>query len=243
MKIKLAALSCLLLSTLAFSAFSSANQPIAEPIKQGLAKLGLTATSVKQSKVGGLLEVVTDRGLFYITENGQYLVHGKMFDIKDDIVNETENSLTKVRVAGVQEFKDSMITFPAKNEQHRVTVFTDTTCGYCRKMHSQMQAYNDLGITVQYLAFPRSGVQGPTFKELNAIWCADNQQQSLTKAKNGERMDLAKVKSCQAPIAEHYALGMKVGVNGTPSIVLENGTMLPGYQDPEQLKQVLTATP
>ena len=177
--------------------------------------------------------------LFYFSDNGQYLVHGKVYDLATGIDNLTEKSLAKVRISGVEEFKDSMIVFPAKDEKYKVTVFTDTSCGYCRKLHSQMQGYNDLGITVQYLAFPRSGITGPTFKELTSIWCAVDQQDAMTKAKSGDRTPAPQAKMCNMPVAEQYSLGSKVGVTGTPAMILEDGTMIPGYQDPAQLLTVL----
>jgi len=240
MKTTLLALSCLLLSNLAYSATDVTDKSISQPIKSALARLGLTPTEVNPSKIAGLLEVMTERGLFYISKDGQFLVHGKMYDLKNGVENVTEQSLAKVRVIDIKKFKDSMISFPAKNEKYKVTVLTDTSCGYCRKLHSQMQQYNDLGITVQYLAFPRSGTTGPTFKELSAIWCSANPQKSLTDAKNGTRIDVTKSPQCGAPIAEQYAFGMKVGVTGTPAIIFEDGAMIPGYQDPHQLLNALS---
>jgi thiol:disulfide interchange protein DsbC len=185
---------------------------------------------------------MTDRGLFYFSENGQFLVHGKVYDLsKDEIENVTELALSQVRIDGMKQFEDSMIVFPAKDEKYKVTVFTDTSCGYCRKLHSQMDAYNELGITVRYLAFPRSGVQGPTFKEMTSIWCAADQKAAMTDAKNGSRATPEQTKMCDAPVAEQYMLGSKVGVSGTPAIVLDDGTMIPGYQDPGQLASVLSS--
>lgn len=240
MKAIYAALCCFSLSAFAADPAKAPILASAEPainglIKQNLGKLGLQAQTIAKSPVDGLYQVITNRGLFYFSENGQYLVHGKVYDLKEGVENISEQALSQVRIDGVKQFANSMISYPAKEEKYKVTVFTDTTCGYCRKLHSQMSAYNDLGITVQYLAFPRSGVAGPTFKELTAVWCADDKQKAMTDVKNGSKMDMAKAKSCDAPIAEQYAMGMQVGVTGTPAIIMNDGTMIPGYQPPEQL--------
>jgi len=208
-------------------------------LKNNLTKLGLTAVSIAKSPVDGLYQVITDRGLFYFSENGRYLVHGKVYDLKDDIEDISELALAQSRIDGVKRFDGQMIVYPAKNEKYKVTVFTDTTCGYCRKLHAQMAGYNDLGITVQYLAFPRSGINGPTFKELKAVWCADDQAKALTEAKNGTQKNMSNGTSCDAPIAEQYALGMQVGVSGTPAIIFDDGTMIPGYQPPAELFSAL----
>jgi len=215
------------------------DEKVVRLVKDNLNKISLTASDVTFSKADGLLEVLTERGLFYFTENGEYLVHGKVYDLANGVENITELSLAKVRVDGMKEFEDSMIVFKAKEEKFKVTVFTDTSCGYCRKLHSQMQTYNDLGITVRYMAFPRSGVGGPTFKELTSIWCAVDQQTAMTNAKMGDNTPAPQAKMCTMPIAEQYTMGMKVGVNGTPAIILDDGTMIPGYQEPAQLFAVL----
>lgn len=204
-------------------------------INAALQTVNLTANEIYLSEVDGLVEVLTDRGLFYFTKDGKYLIQGKVFNITGGIENVTEKSLAKVRIAGIKQFEGSMIVFPAKQEKFKVTIFTDTSCGYCRKLHAEMQGYNDLGITVRYLAFPRSGTSGQTFKDLTAIWCAVDQQTAMTKAKSGDTSLQPQAQQCDMPIAGHYNLGQKLGVNGTPAIVLEDGQLIPGYQPPQQL--------
>lgn len=238
---------CSIIYFVIVSAFGSSilnaevNQSTKELVKQNLVKLGLNLEDIKDSKIDGLLEVYTERGLFYFSESGRYLLHGKAYDLSEGVLNITEESLAGVRIKGSQKFKSSAITFAAKKQKYQVTVFTDTSCGYCRKLHSQIDAYNDLGITVNYLAFPRSGVSGPTFREMKSIWCAEDAHQAMTNAKNGDRSPPKQKASCSAPIAEQYSLGLKVGVSGTPAIVFEDGSMIPGYQDPEQLLSSLKA--
>jgi thiol:disulfide interchange protein DsbC len=247
MRATLVALSFISLS--AFAGDTPAKDPatidegVTATIHENLVKLGLKTTGIQRSPVDGLFQVITERGLFYFSENGQFLVHGKVYDLTNEIENITEKALSQVRIDGMKEFEDSMIVFPAKDEKYKVTVFTDTNCGYCRKLHAQMSEYNDLGITVRYMAFPRSGPQGPTFDQMTAIWCADDKQEALTIAKNGDKLDISKNKMCKVPIVGQYSLGMKVGVSGTPAIMFDDGTMIPGYQDPGQLVQVLASKP
>ena len=198
--------------------------------------VGLSVISVEPSPIPGLLQAMTSRGLFYISEDGTYLVHGKVFNLDKGLRNETEEALSAVRLQGIERFADSMIEFKADNEKHQVTVFTDTTCGYCRKLHAQMDDYNARGITVRYLAFPRGGVSSEGFSDLVSVWCAGNPQQAMTDAKDGK--DISS-KSCQNKVSEHYSFGQQVGVQGTPAIVLGNGNMIPGYQPPAELIKIL----
>ncbi|NVK24306.1 MAG: bifunctional protein-disulfide isomerase/oxidoreductase DsbC [Gammaproteobacteria bacterium] len=203
-------------------------------IKNKLAPIGIVVDSVEDSPIKGLKQVLTNHGVFYVSENGQFLMRGVAYDLDNGMDNITENALRKVRKKGVEQYKDSMIVFPAENEKHVVTVFTDVTCGYCQKLHREMKDYNDLGITVQYLAFPRGGLSGKTFDLAQDVWCADDQKEAMTslKANNNNEVD---TKACSVPIAEHYALGQSIGVTGTPAIVLSDGSFIGGYKPAQAL--------
>lgn len=206
--------------------------------------LGLEVSQVNTSPMPGIAEAITKQGVFYVSFDGKHILQGKLFAIENDIVDLTEKSLAKVRVNGIKQFDNHMITYPAKNEKHVVTIFTDITCGYCRKLHDQMDDYNDLGITVRYLAYPRSGVRDKMgnysqgFKDLRSIWCHETPSEALTKAKSG--VEVAQ-RICDKPIEEEFNFGRQIGVSGTPAIVFENGTMMPGYQPPAQLAQILNS--
>jgi thiol:disulfide interchange protein DsbC len=204
--------------------------------------LGLEIASVTPSAMPGLVEIITNQGLFYASADGKFFIQGKLYGLGGRVVNYSEETLAQVRVDGMNKFADSMIVYPAKNEKHVVTVFTDITCGYCRKMHEQMDDYNDKGITVRYLAYPRSGTKDRSgqysqgFKDLRSIWCHENPEEALTKAKAGSRVAQ---RMCDKPIEGEFDFGRQVGVNGTPAIILSNGAMVPGYHPPEQLEELL----
>lgn len=207
-----------------------------EIIKTKLLSLGLQANSIKDTPMKGLKEVSTNRGVFYTSADGQFFIAGRLFDLNNNMNNLTEAAMNDLRLDGIEGFKDSMIVYPAKNEKHRITVFTDTTCGYCRKLHAQMDDYNKLGITVQYLAFPRGGINSRSFFDIQSVWCSDDQHQAMTQSKSGGEV---KPTQCSAPIAAHYNLGQAAGVNGTPAIVLDDGSMIPGYKPPSDLIEIL----
>ncbi|GGD50026.1 bifunctional protein-disulfide isomerase/oxidoreductase DsbC [Lacimicrobium alkaliphilum] len=223
-----------LLAVLSFTA--QAQQEYADLRAKITDSIGLSVDSIKPSPVPGLLQAMTNRGLFYISEDGTYLLHGKVFNLDKGLQNETEEALSVVRLQGLERFSDSVIEFKAQNEKYEVTVFTDTTCGYCRKLHSQIDSYNAKGITVRYLAFPRGGVSSDGFKSLVSVWCAENPQQAMTDAKAGQ--DISN-KSCKNQVSAHYNFGQQVGVQGTPAIILGNGNMIPGYQPPAELIKIL----
>ncbi len=211
-----------------------------EQLKQKLAEnLHLDIQTLNPSPVAGLYEAITDRGVLYISEDGSKLFHGNIYDLNNGMKNLTEAALAGPRLAQIKPFEANMLVYKAKNEKYVVTVFTDVTCGYCRKLHNQMDEYNDLGITVRYLAFPRQGAVSKNAKDMEAIWCAVDPLKAMSDAQAGK--SISGGKRCDAKIADQYMLGQSLGVNGTPAIILENGSMIPGYQPPQELFKALEA--
>ncbi|MCF6317754.1 MAG: DsbC family protein [Proteobacteria bacterium] len=217
-----------------------------EPSKEilaGVKNLAPTAkvSSVVETPIKGVSEIVIETGrggeVYYISNDGKYLMNGNMIDTatREDL---TENKKSAIRKKLMSKFgKQERIDFlPKEDMQHHVYVFTDIDCGYCRKMHKQMDEYNKLGIGISYLFYPRSGIGTPSYDKSVTVWCADNQQEAMTNAKAGIKLEN---KTCDNPIANHYKTGQTIGVAGTPAIVLENGKLLPGYLPPEALLQRL----
>nr|WP_228704339.1 DsbC family protein [Marinobacter daqiaonensis] len=200
----------------------------------------LVVSGVSESEVPGLYEVRTNnREMIYATEDGEYILAGELLQLTDKgIVNVTERARAGERADTMAEFgDDGVIRYPADGEQKAVvSVFTDIDCPYCRKLHDEMDRINELGITVDYYAFPRSGPGTPSFAKYESVWCADDQQAAMDKAKAGEKIA---DRSCDNPVEAQYDLGRRVGVTGTPAIVLEDGNVVRGYVPAEQLAEGL----
>jgi len=207
--------------------------------------LGLTVVKVEKTPVPGIALLVTDQGLFYASYNGDFFIQGKVYSLGTTVTDIAEKSLAKIRLEGLKTFEDDMIIYKAKDEKYVVSVFTDITCGYCRKMHEQMDDYNARGITFRYLAYPRSGIKDRTgnlsqgFKDLRSVWCSEDNATALTKAKSGSGIAY---RICETPIEAQFNFGRQIGVSGTPAIILSNGMMIPGYQPPAQLEELLKNT-
>ncbi|UTV27298.1 bifunctional protein-disulfide isomerase/oxidoreductase DsbC [Photobacterium atrarenae] len=229
----------ILATAVAMTAFTAAAKPDQAAIERKLGAIGLTPTSITPSPIAGMNEAVTERGIVYVSDDGGYFLVGHLYDnAAGNPVNLTELKMAKINKDKLAGMEDEMIIYPAKNEKHVVTVFTDTTCGYCRKLHSEMQAYNDAGITIRYLAFPRGGERSRNFGEMSAIWAAKDPVKAMDAAKGGS-FDASGQPQRADLVRKHYELGVAMGVNGTPALILEDGTMLPGYQPASRLSQLL----
>lgn len=201
---------------------------------------GLKVQSVRESEAKGLFEVQSSNGdTIYTTADGQYLLTGDLLKITSDgIANVTEEARAGQRQEVMAAFgDDGVIRFPAKGEEKAsIDVFTDIDCPYCRKLHDEVPKLNAYGITVNYYAFPRSGPGTPSFAKYVSVWCSDDQQGAMNAAKGGRPVESA---SCDNPVLEQYQLGGRVGVTGTPAIVLEDGNMVRGYVPADNLAKGL----
>lgn len=187
--------------------------------------------SITPSIAPGLYEVTLAAGMtLFTTIDGEYFVLGDLYSVGTaGLANVSEQRRSDQRaslLAAVPE--DDMVIFaPAGEVRATVTVFTDVDCFYCQKFHSEVPDLNDIGVRVRYLAWPRSGVGGESYRKIASAWCSDNPQQALTQLKR--KRDVPDNVCPGNPVADQMALGEKVGVRGTPAIVLENGTLLGGY--------------
>lgn len=187
---------------------------------------GFKSENAKLSGIPGLYQVEFESNIVYMSADGRYIVRGDVIDVEGG-VNLTETARKGLRTDAIEALgEDSMIVFEPKEVRGTITVFTDITCPYCAKLHREVAQLNQNGIRVRYLAFPRAGVPSSVADDMASIWCADDRQKALTDAKLGVGVQ---AKNCPNPVREHYETGNTVGVNGTPAIVLEDGTLVAGY--------------
>ena len=192
--------------------------------------------AISETPIEGILQVQINSDIVYVTADGQYLLQGQIMDI-DSRTNITDQAKSGIRLGLLNDLNpEEQISFEPENAKYELLVFTDIDCGYCRKLHNQIAEYNEEGIAIHYMAFPRAGVGSGSYDKFVSVWCADDQQEALTLAKNGtDPLPL----TCPNPIAQQYQLGRDVGVTGTPALVTTDGTLIPGYMPPAQLRQRL----
>lgn len=186
--------------------------------------------------IPGFQEVVAMRSTFFVSNDGKYLVNGKIFDVERtiDVTDHAYAGIRKEALAKVP--KSERIVFAASNPKHVVTVFTDVECGYCRRMHQDIAQYNAAGITIEYLAYPRAGMGSADAKLMEAVWCSADRKAALTEAKAGRPVP---PKTCTNPVGRHHDIGEVVGLQGTPMVITSEGVALPGYMPPADMLRLL----
>ena len=203
----------------------------------------LDITSVRSAPAEGLYRVEVGAESFYITADGRYLIAGDMYRIDDTALsNVDEERRTRRRLDMINALPDGdAVTFtPPGGAIVSVNVFTDVDCGYCQMLHRAMADYHDLGIEIRYLAYPRGGEESETWDRMVSAWCAEDRESAITALKAGDEIPN---RTCDSPVARHYQIGVASGVTGTPSMVLPNGEMLPGFVAAEELAQMLELSP
>lgn len=182
--------------------------------------------------IAGLYQVVVQGQVLYMTGDGRYVIQGDAFDVatRTPFNSLTLNRLRREAIAKLS--PGQMIRFAPANPKYTVTVFTDIDCPYCRAFHANIAEMNKLGIAVDYLFWPRSGLGTPSAQKAVDVWCAGDRHAALTQAFEGQT---PRNETCESPVAHDFNLGVDLGVDGTPTVIAANGTVLGGYVDPYEL--------
>ena len=203
---------------------------------------GVDAVNIAETPATNIMKVELSNGKFvYVTRDAQFIFPGEMLQHSErGLVNLTERDLMKKRKTELNSVElAETITFKAKDEEMaEVYVFTDVSCGYCKKLHMQIEEINKAGITVHYLAFPRAGAQSTTGKLMTGVWCAQDRRRALTTAKEGGAIKQSS-HECGNPVLEQYELGLRLGITGTPGIYDSSGKHLGGYLTTDQLRNAV----
>ena len=173
----------------------------------------------------------------YLIDDGRYVFIGELFDLErgQNLTEISQRSEIKDELAKVAE--SDMSVFPATGtEKAKLTVFTDTSCPYCQKLHEEVIYLQEAGITVRYLPYPRGGARGPGYLTLKQLWCAEDKREAMDIGKGIIEGDLP-AGDCDAAdfVDRGYQLGNLLGVTGTPSLYLESGEAITGYVPHKQL--------
>ncbi len=180
----------------------------------------------------------------YVSSDGQYMIQGDfvhfqgrhMVDLGDQALGHAAHALL------MQAPAQDQIIFPAVGKTRAVVyAFTDVDCGYCRKFHTQIKAINAQGIEVRYLAWPRTGTHGMTARKMATVWCAQDAPAALAHTMAGASLPQGG-SACDAIIQRDYALGERLGVDGTPTLFNAAGDKIGGYLSVADLAQALGLT-
>ncbi|MDY6828966.1 MAG: DsbC family protein [Pseudomonadota bacterium] len=222
-------------------AFAEGEATAVDTIREriGGANPRLTVANVAATEVEGLYRVQTAQGpVLYATADGGHFVVGELYAVTEaGFVNLSQRAMNSSRTERLQAVpEEDLVVFSSPDAQTRVYVFTDVDCPFCSKMHEQMASIHKQGIEVAYVAFPRNGPGSPTYRKMVSIWCAEDRKAAMTASKAGRAV---KSTECANPVAQQFRLGLELGVQATPSVVLEDGRLISGFVSAEHLRDMI----
>jgi thiol:disulfide interchange protein DsbC len=196
----------------------------------------LRINELKPTPIPGVYEMVFGTRVAFVTADGRYMITGNLIDLENqrNLTNERRAQLISRTLDALGESR--MVVFAPKQTRRTVTVFTDVDCPYCAKFHQDVPALNRAGVKVRYLLFPRTGQGSESYQRAVAVWCAKDRNKAIGIAKSGGKLEM---KTCSNPVEEHLTLGADVGVTGTPTLILDDGRMAPGYVPARELLGLL----
>ncbi len=227
----------LLASVALFAAQASAAVDIDEaPIRAGFARLApaLSIERIAESPLPGLVEVSAGGQVYYLSRDGQHLLHGSLLRTRDG-VDLSEIRRSELRAAAIDALPaEARIRYaPQSPAEHRVTVFTAVDCGYCRRFHAEIEGFLAAGIAVDYVMIPLAGPGSPAERISQQVYCASDRQAAFTAATFGKPFEAP---DCESAYPQGLALAQRLGFGTTPTIVAADGRVLGGYLDPASLK-------
>lgn len=183
-------------------------------------------------------------------KDGKIAINGNIIDVENrvDLTSayrlQLQSRIAEKEIAKLTE--DNFITFSPNGEKIGTAyVFTDTTCGYCKKLHFEVPKYVEKGIEVKYIPYPRGGlVDGSlAYEQSKQMMCSKDKNKAIDELKKGSAgFKYVKDKysdDCISLVYNGISAGEKIGLKGTPFIYLSNGIAIPGYQSVEVIEKLL----
>ena len=181
-------------------------------------------------------EIIIKDQILYLTADLKHLLAGNIIDLKTGN-NLTEARVKKHRSSVLKNILDAdTIIYKPKETSHVITVFTDISCPYCKKLHNEIDKLLENNIEVRYVLFSRNGKNDVAYRDMVSIWCSTNKKELIEKAFND---DFLSSKNCENPLDKNYQLGYELRVNGTPMIFTEDGAVIPGYLPYKRIIEIL----
>ena len=203
------------------------------------AQLKVAPKDVVPAEVPGLYRVTLGPQILYVTSDGKYVLRGDLIQLSDgrDLSAEARDAARAAYIAGIGQ--QDMIVFGPPHPRHVVTVLTDIDCAYCRQLADEMPRLIQAGVQIRYLAFPRTGVDSPSWDKAVSVWCARDPRIAYQLAMKGQPVASPGTKCDAHPVAAGYEFARKLGLDGTPVLFTEDGHMIDGYVPADQLVKLL----
>jgi len=191
--------------------------------------------SVTKTPYSGLYEIQVNGDIIYTDANAQYLFVGRVVDTR------TYQDYTKARLDEISKvaFSDLPLNLAMKsvkgNGKRVIAVFEDPNCGYCKRFDHSLQDVDN--ITVYTFLYNILSPESITISR--NVWCAPDRNKVWDDWMINGKQPPAAPADCNAPHEQVLALGKRMRVTGTPTIIFADGSRIPGAIDAKGLEAKL----
>lgn len=195
-------------------------------------KIGVKIKTMSPSPINGIYEMVTNENqIFYTDDSGKFVLSGNIIDLSSrvNITQQRIDFLNKV------DFKTLPLQDAIKvgTGKKKLAVFHDPDCPFCRKLYVELKKIKD--VEVYNFIFFLAELHPAAYEKAKKVYCADDPLEALDMAMTGK--DLKGIKVCDTDVVDKNAkLANKVGVRGTPHMILEDGTSIRGFRSLEYIQ-------
>lgn len=223
-------------AALAFAAPAVHADATADSVKAELKKKVPEAPveSVRKVPYSNLYEVVAGGEIFYTDDKVSFVTLGPIIDLKTK-ENVTETRMRQVNAIQFDSlpFKDA-IKIVRGHGSRRIAIFEDPNCPYCKRFERDLDKVQD--VTVYVFLYPI--LSADSVQKSKAIWCSADPGKAWIDVMVKDKAP-AGTASCATPIEQNLAYGKGKRIQGTPTIIFENGERVPGVMPVAALEKKL----
>ena len=197
-------------------------------------RTGMKVDEVRPSPVPGLYELSVGRKLFYVDAQARHLIAGRIYDMvaDTDLTSKRLEELSRIDWKKLPLNDAIKITY-GKGER-QVVVFTDTKCRFCSVLEGSLEQVGN--VTVYNFIYP---ILNSVDLARNVV-CSKNPAATLKEHLSQGTTPAKVIGACDSSVIDrNLALGRRYGLNGTPAIIFEDGSLHNGAMHPSQLEDAL----
>ena len=192
-------------------------------------------SAVRPSEVSGLYEVTMGRNVAFTDPTGRYFVFGHLFDMKEqkDLTAQRLSDLNRIDFSQLP-VQDAIKTVHGDGSR-KLAVFSDPDCPYCKGLEGELAKLEN--VTVYTFLYPLEGLHPEARGKSERIWCASNRARAWS-----EFMTMGKLPNgpkCATPIERINQLAGSLGIHGTPTLILQDGSLIPGAAPAAEIERRL----
>ena len=191
---------------------------------------------IARSPYFGLYEAMFEDQMMYTDAKVSYVFVGNVFDARNK-VNLTERKAREINRVAFNELPLNLAIKKVKGDGSRkLAVFSDADCPFCARLEESLKDVNN--VTIYTFLYPIDQLHPDAARKSRLIWCSPDKVKAWDDFfVNGALPD--NPGNCDNPVAATAALGQKLRVSATPTLVFADGTVVPGALPAANLEQEL----